>query len=377
MTGPLEHSLNTKIGNTSYLHRVNLIFIDFPLVISLFLLLSFGLLILFSASGQSYEMVYRQASYILLGIFLMLIFAQLRINIYHTFSLHLIWLSIAILTIVLIYPAEGYKTNRWIDLGFISFQPSELVRLMLPLSVASFLTRQKMTIKPKDWFVSVFAIIVCSFLVFKQPDLGTSLIIASAGLLPVFLAGFPLTYIYFILSSLILISPFIWTSLKEYQQQRILTLLDPSADPLGSGWNILQSKTAIGSGGLFGKGYLSGTQSQLDFIPESHSDFIFAVIAEEFGLMGIIVLLIFYLVILTQSMKIALNARSNFGRLAATSLIFIFAIYVLINILMVVGVFPIVGVPLPLISQGGTSIVIHLLAFGFILSLKRFDYEFK
>ena len=197
------------------------------------------------------------------------------------------------------------------------------------------------------------------------------MVVATAGLLPIFLSGFPFSFI--AVSTLILISlyPFYWASLKEYQQQRILTLFNPEADPLGTGWNIAQSKMAIGSGGLYGKGYLTGTQSQLNFIPESHSDFIFAVIAEELGLVGILFLITLYAIILWRIFIISFNAETGFNRLVASSIGFIFFIYVVINISMVVGVLPVVGVPLPLVSQGGTSLIVHLLAFGFVLSIKK------
>jgi rod shape determining protein RodA len=247
--------------------------------------------------------------------------------------------------------------------------------LILPLSIASFLARKRTRLLLKDWLIVILAIFVCSFLVIKQPDLGTSIIIITAGFLPVFLAGFPLFYLFSFSLTFFLMSPFLWGALKEYQKQRIITLFNPDADPLGAGWNISQSKTAIGSGGISGKGYLEGTQSQLDFIPESHSDFIFAVLGEEFGFIGILFLIILYAFIFYRSLKIALNSKSEFGRVLAGSLTFIFIIYVFINILMVVGIIPVVGVPLPLISQGGTSMLIHLLSFGFILSIKRSNHE--
>jgi rod shape determining protein RodA len=197
------------------------------------------------------------------------------------------------------------------------------------------------------------------------------LIVFTSGFLPVFLTGFPLIFIFFGIAFLGALSPIIFSALSVYQQQRILTLFDPNADPLGTGWNIAQSKTAIGSGGFFGKGYLSGTQSQLDFIPESHSDFIFAVIAEELGLIGISILFLAYALIIYRIFSIAYGSETIFGRLASASIGFIFLIFILINVSMVVGIIPVVGVPLPLVSQGGTSLATHLLAFGFVLSVKR------
>jgi rod shape determining protein RodA len=372
---PLEHTLNTRLGEVTYSKKLSSILVDIPLILSLIVTLVFGLFILYSASGQSDLMITRQGIYIIFGIIFMIAIAQLQIKTYQAMATHLIWVAISLLVIVLIIPAEGYKTNRWIDLGFISFQPSEIVRLILPLSIASFLARKRTRLLLKDWLIVILAIFVCSFLVIKQPDLGTSIIIITAGFLPVFLAGFPLFYLFSFSLTFFLMSPFLWGALKEYQKQRIITLFNPDADPLGAGWNISQSKTAIGSGGISGKGYLEGTQSQLDFIPESHSDFIFAVLGEEFGFIGILFLIILYAFIFYRSLKIALNSKSEFGRVLVGSLAFIFIIYVFINILMVVGIIPVVGVPLPLISQGGTSMLIHLLSFGFILSIKRSNHE--
>ena len=246
-----------------------------------------------------------------------------------------------------------------------------MIRLILPLSIAAFLTRKELKPKYSEWFISLMAVLLVSFLIYKQPDLGTALIVFASGFLPIFLTGFPILIIILSLILIGIFSPFIYAGLSLYQQQRIMTFFDPNADPLGTGWNIAQSKTAIGSGGYFGKGYLSGTQSQLDFIPESHSDFIFAVIAEELGLLGIILLFLAYAIIIYRIFFIAFRSETIFGRLASTSIGFIFLIFILINISMVVGIIPVVGVPLPLVSQGGTSLATHLLAFGFVLSVKK------
>ena len=242
---------------------------------------------------------------------------------------------------------------------------------LAPLAAASYLTRNQKRNTIKDWFVVLVAILSSSFLIFKQPDLGTALIVLASGCIPVFLAGFPLLILIILIMVVIISSPFLWASLTPYMQQRVITLFNPESDLLGAGWNISQSKTAIGSGGFWGKGYLNGTQSQLDFIPESHSDFIFSVIGEEFGFLGIFFLLMLYGIILYRVFKIALNSSTEFSRLATTSIGFIFLIYIWINVSMTVGTLPVVGVPLPLISQGGTSILIHLVAFGFVLSMKR------
>ena len=366
---PLDYQLNTSFGTRKF--TLSKLLIDPILVFSLLTILIFGLFVLFSASGQTTVMVIKQSIYVAIGLFLMFFISRLDQSVYKSFLMHLFWFGLILLIWVLLFPAEGYKTDRWIDLGFISFQPSEVIRLLLPLAAASYLTRNQKRNAIKDWFVVLIAILSSSFLIFKQPDLGTALIVLASGCIPVFLAGFPLLILIVLMMAVIVSSPLLWASLTPYMQQRVVTLFNPESDLLGAGWNISQSKTAIGSGGFWGKGYLNGTQSQLDFIPESHSDFIFSVIGEEFGFFGIFLLLILYGIILYRVFKIALNSSTEFSRLAATSIGFIFLIYIWINVSMTVGTLPVVGVPLPLISQGGTSILIHLVAFGFVLSLKR------
>ena len=366
---PLDYQLNTSFGTKKF--TLSKLLIDPILVFSLLTILIFGLFVLFSASGQTVVMVMKQSIYVAIGLFLMFFISRLDQSVYKSFFMHLFWLGLILLVWVLLFPAEGYTTDRWIDLGFISFQPSEVIRLLLPLAAASYLTRNQKRNTIKDWVVVLVAILSSSFLIFKQPDLGTALIVLASGCIPVFLAGFPLLILIILIMVVIISSPFLWASLTPYMQQRVITLFNPESDLLGAGWNISQSKTAIGSGGFWGKGYLNGTQSQLDFIPESHSDFIFSVIGEEFGFLGIFLLLMLYGIILYRVFKIALNSSTEFSRLAATSIGFIFLIYIWINVSMTVGTLPVVGVPLPLISQGGTSILIHLVAFGFVLSMKR------
>ena len=366
---PLDYQLNTSFGTRKF--TLSKLLIDPILVFSLLTILIFGLFVLFSASGQTAVMVMKQSIYVAIGLILMFFISRLDQSVYKSFFMHLFWLGLILLVWVLLFPAEGYKTDRWIDLGFISFQPSEVIRLLLPLAAASYLTRNQKRNTIKDWVVVLVAILSSSFLIFKQPDLGTALIVLASGCIPVFLAGFPLLSLIILIMVVIISSPFLWASLTPYMQQRVITLFNPESDLLGAGWNISQSKTAIGSGGFWGKGYLNGTQSQLDFIPESHSDFIFSVIGEEFGFLGIFLLLMLYGIILYRVFKIALNSSTEFSRLAATSIGFIFLIYIWINVSMTVGTLPVVGVPLPLISQGGTSILIHLVAFGFVLSMKR------
>ena len=366
---PLDYSLNRPISSGS--SRIGYILKDIPLYFGLVSILSFGLMMLYSSSGQSSSMVIRQTGYILFGLALMSFVSHLKPDSYKNILMHSYWLGILLLIYVLFNPADGYSTSRWINLGFFQFQPSEVIRLILPLSLTAYLCRKDSTVKVRDWFLTPLAALLCSYLVFRQPDLGTSIIVLTSGLIPIYLAGLPLKIITAYIGLLAISLPFVWASLLDYQKQRVMTYFDSNVDPLADGWNIAQSKTAIGSGGIFGKGYLEGTQSQLNFIPESHSDFIFSVIGEELGLIGILVLLSLYGFIIWRIFKIGFLAQSSFERLACCSLGFIFLLFILINVSMVIGIIPVVGVPLPLISQGGTSIVVHLLAFGVILSAKR------
>lgn len=367
---PLDYEINNLLTNNSY--SFSRVFKDLPLFVSLCTVLGFGLFMLYSASGQSIGMVSRQLIYIILGLFFMLQVAQLRPESYKNILMNSYWFGLLLLVYVLINPADGYATNRWIDLGFFNFQPSEIIRLLLPLSLVAYLCRRESRPRMSDWFITTIAAFICFYLVSRQPDLGTGLIVFVSGLIPIFLAGLPYRIILGYLVGLAIVAPYVWSNLLlEYQRQRVLTLLNPEADPLGTGWNINQSQTAIGSGGLTGKGYLSGTQSQLDFIPESHSDFIFSVIAEELGLIGILAMFLLYGFIIWRVFRISYQSETNFERITCSSLGFIFLLFILINVLMVIGIIPVVGVPLPLISQGGTSIVVHLLAFGVILSMKK------
>ena len=366
---PLDYSINKPIS--SGYSPIKYVLKDIPLFVSLLGVLTFGLIMLYSSSGQSLSMVIRQSVYVTLGLSLMTFISHLKPDSYKNILMHSYWVGISLLIYVLLNPAEGYSTSRWINLGFFQFQPSEIIRLILPLSLVAYLCRKDSAVKLFDWFYTTLAAFICSYLVFRQPDLGTSIIVLTSGLIPIYLAGLPIKIMMAYSAILLVTLPMVWTNLLEYQKQRVLTYFDNNVDPLGDGWNIAQSQTAIGSGGIFGKGYLEGTQSQLNFIPESHSDFIFSVIGEEFGLIGILLLFALYTFIIWRIFKIGFSAQSSFERLACSSLGFIFLLFILINVSMVIGIIPVVGVPLPLISQGGTSIVVHLIAFGVILSAKR------
>ena len=269
---PLDYSINKPLS--SGYNPIKYIFKDIILYVCLLSILIFGLAMLFSSSGQSISMVIRQSVYIFSGLILMTFISHQKPDSYKNLLMHSYWIGLFLLVYVLLFPASGYSTSRWIDLGFFSFQPSEIIRLILPLSLIAYLCRKESPVQLLDWFYTTLAAFICSFLVFKQPDLGTSIIVLTSGLIPIYLAGLPYKIIIAYLGLALVSAPFIWANLLDYQKQRVLTYFDSNVDPLGDGWNIAQSKTAIGSGGFFGKGYLEGTQSQLNFIPESHSDFI-------------------------------------------------------------------------------------------------------
>ena len=265
---PLDYSINKPLS--SGYNPIKYIFKDIILYVCLLSILIFGLAMLYSSSGQSISMVIRQSVYIFSGLILMTFISHLKPDSYKNLLMHSYWIGLFLLVYVLLFPASGYSTSRWIDLGFFSFQPSEIIRLILPLSLIAYLCRKESPVQLLDWFYTTLAAFICSFLVFKQPDLGTSIIVLTSGLIPIYLAGLPYKIIIAYLGLALVAAPFIWANLLDYQKQRVLTYFDSNVDPLGDGWNIAQSKTAIGSGGFFGKGYLEGTQSQLNFIPESH-----------------------------------------------------------------------------------------------------------
>ncbi|NNL11961.1 MAG: rod shape-determining protein RodA, partial [Pseudomonadales bacterium] len=285
------------------------------------------------------------------------------------------WVYVAGVGLLAMLPLWGVEVNgarRWLDLpGLPRFQPSELMKLAVPLTAAAYLSRSLLPPRVSGLLAALLIIGLPSLLVVMQPDLGTSLLIGVSGLLVIWLAGIQWRHI---VAAGALLAAAVWPLwqyvLHDYQRRRILTLFDPDSDRLGAGWNIIQSKTAIGSGGLTGKGWLNGTQSQLDFLPESHTDFIIAVLAEEFGLLGVLTLLILYLLVVMRGAYISIGAKDAFGRLVAGSITFTFFVYVVVNVAMVSGMLPVVGVPLPLVSYGGTSLVTLLAAFGILMSIQ-------
>jgi len=343
--------------------------IDIPLFILLFFTSLLSFIILYSAGSQDMAILYRQAARIGLAFALMTALAHVNPYQFKRYSAILFSLGVFLLIAVLIMGEIGKGAQRWLNLGFFRFQPSEMIKLTTPMMIAWFLADRPLPPKPRQLFIATLFILIPMLLIAKQPDLGTALLVASSGAGVLFFAGLSWRLMLAIAATLAALTPIIWHFMHSYQRDRVLTFLNPEADPLGRGYHIIQSKIAIGSGGIYGKGWLGSTQSELDFLPESSTDFIFAVFAEEFGLFGCVGLLILYLLIIARCLYIAAQAQDSYCRLLASSLAFTFFVYVFVNIGMVIGVLPVVGVPLPLISYGGTSIVTLLAGFGILMSI--------
>lgn len=346
------------------------IHIDTPLLFSLLVLTAFGLIVLYSASGADKHYVQRQSVFICLGYVVMFTIAQFKMSFLQRWAPWFYVAGLGLLVLVLVMGTGAKGAQRWLSIGGFRFQPSEALKLAVPIMVASYLGVRALPPSFKHVLVTLCIIAVPMVLILKQPDLGTSLLIAASGLIGLFFAGLRWRYMFGAALLGVLGSWPMWQFvLRDYQKQRILTMFNPEADKLGAGWNIIQSKTAIGSGGLYGKGWMNGTQSQLNFLPESHTDFIIAVLAEEFGLFGALILLLIYMVVIGRGMLIAIRAQSSFNRILAGSITFTFFVYVFVNIGMVSGLLPVVGVPLPLVSHGGTAIVTLLAGFGLLMAI--------
>ena len=342
--------------------------LDPVLLFLLLLIIVFGLVILYSASGQDMAMVNRQAIRLGIGLVFMLVISQVPPRVLRAWTPWLYGLGVAMLLATLVL-GVGRSTQRWLDLGVLRFQPSELMKLAVPMMVAWYLHSR---VLPPDWKSTgvIFGILLIpTLLIYRQPDLGTALLVAASGMFTLYLAGLRWRVLFGFAGLATAAAPVLWLVMKEYQRNRIRTFLNPEADPLGHGWNIIQSKIAVGSGGLTGKGWLNGTQSNLEFIPERHTDFILAVLSEEFGLMGVSLLMLTYMLVIARGLYIASIARDTGSRLLAGALSLTLFVYVLVNGGMVSGVLPVVGVPLPLISYGGTSAVTLLAGFGMMMSI--------
>lgn len=345
--------------------------IDPWLCLFLFLNALLGLTVLYSASAQDVGLVSKQAMSFGIGFIVMFTLAQIPPKVYQAFSPYFYIFGVLALLSVMIFGEVRMGAQRWIDIpGFGSVQPSEFMKIGMPMMIAWFLSRHPLPPSFKNVIISLVLIIVPFLLIAEQPDLGTSLLILASGLFVLFLSGLSWKLIGAAISLMCMIIPLAWQFLlHDYQRQRVLTLLNPEADALGTGWNIIQSKTAIGSGGFFGKGFLQGTQSHLHFLPEGHTDFIIAAYSEEFGLIGVLILITLYFAIIFRVLQIGLNCFHNYGRLVAGTLGLSFFVYVFVNAGMVSGILPVVGVPLPFMSYGGTAIITLMATFGLVMSI--------
>lgn len=333
-------------------------------------LTTIGLVVLYSASGRSIENVEKQASFFAIAYLGMLVMAQIDTKYLARLSPWAYLFGLLLLLAVLLVGDHAKGAVRWLVVGGFRFQPSEFMKLAVPMTVAAVLAPR--VLPPSfSWVVVALAVIFLPVVMIAlQPDLGTALLICAAGIFVLFMSGLSWWYISGAALAVAAAAPLMWMyGMYDYQRTRVLTLLDPERDKLGSGWNIIQSTTAIGSGGLEGKGWLAGTQSHLDFLPESHTDFIIAVLAEEFGLRGVLLLLLVYVLLLMRCLMIAVRARDTYSRLLAGSLTLTFFVYVFVNMGMVSGILPVVGVPLPLISQGGTALVTLMAGFGVLMNI--------
>ncbi len=344
--------------------------IDVPLCFGLLMLCGLGLTIFYSAGGEDIGVLIRQIVRMTIAFVLMFLVAQLSPSTIERWSIWIFIIGIIMLVIVLWVGYAGRGAQRWLDVGLFRFQPSELMKLAVPMVVARYLSNKSLPPSYGNIFIVGLLILLPVGLIAKQPDLGTSLLVATAGLSVLFISGMRWKFIATFVAFCSLFAPILWHFMHDYQRRRILILFDPEQDPLGSGYHIIQSMIAIGSGGLYGKGWLNGTQSHLAFLPERSTDFIFAVYCEEFGLMGVLLLLSIYLFIIFRGLYIAMNAQQTYGKLLAAALTLTFFVYVFVNMGMVIGQLPVVGIPLPLISHGGTSMVTLMLAFGILMSIQ-------
>lgn len=346
------------------------IHLDYYLLVGILILGGAGLMVLYSAGGEDTGLLFRHSIRFGVGLTVMLVIAQIPPMWLRLLAPWAFLGATVLLVAVLITGEVGGGAQRWLNLGFVRFQPSEIMKLAMPMALAAYLHDRPLPPNALRLSVLLVMIAVPSVLIYQQPDLGTALLVAASGILVVFLAGLSWRLIGGAVIAAIPAGMVLWRFMHEYQRQRVLTFLDPESDPLGAGYHIIQSKIAIGSGGLFGKGWLNGTQAQLEFLPERSTDFIFAVMGEEFGLLGLTALMLLYLLVVARGLIIAAQGQDTFGRLLAGSIALTFFVYVFVNTGMVTGLLPVVGVPLPLISYGGTSMVTLMAGFGILMSIQ-------
>ncbi len=344
--------------------------IDSFLMACLFFTLIVGLFVLYSASGQSVDRVYAQGINIFVALSCLWLAANVPPNQLERFALPLYILGVSLLIAVALFGTISHGARRWLNIGIAQIQPSEIMRIAMPMMLAWYFSQREGKPKATDFFIGGVLLLVPILLIMKQPDLGTSLLITASGFYILFLAGLSWKFLLGGATLLGALTPVFWSLLHDYQRKRIEILFDPTQDPLGAGYHTIQAIIAIGSGGVAGKGWLNGTQTQLDFLPERTTDFIFAVFSEEFGFLGNLLLLTLFTLIIMRGLMIASQAQSTFSRLLAGSITLTFFTYVFVNMGMVSGILPVVGVPLPFISYGGTSMVTLCLSFGILMSIQ-------
>ena len=343
--------------------------IDLPLLLAFLAIFTISLTAIYSASNSSIDAVVNQAIKILISISAMVVVAQFSPLSYGRVGPWLFFLCLVLLVLVLLVGETRNGATRWLNIG-ISFQPSELMKIAMPLMIARYIASGALPPAVFSVGVSITIVLVPSVLIMLEPDLGTSILIAFSGLVVIFLSGLKKRYLAVALGLLLASLPLMWANMLPFQKNRVLSFLNPGSDPTGHGYHLIQSKIAIGSGGLFGKGWLNSTQGQLDFLPERTTDFIFAILAEEFGFLGVSLLIGIYLYIIGRGIMIAINAQDLFSRLLAASISLTFFVYVFVNIAMTTGILPVVGVPLPLISAGGTSMLTIMVGLGMLMSVQ-------
>ena len=343
--------------------------LDGPLFTGLCVLALIGMVVVYSASGQNTGMMRSQFLKFLLALIALLVLAQVPPRLIRMSAPWLYGVGLLLLLIVMFVGDTAMGAQRWLDLGFIRFQPSEILKIAVPLVCAWYLHDRPLPPTWVDVCVLGLAILIPAAIIAEQPDLGTAVLVVASGAMVVLLAGLRVRYILGAIGLLAVGGFFGWQLLHDYQRQRVLTFLNPQTDPLGSGYHIIQSQIAIGSGGAFGKGFMNGSQAQLEFLPERSTDFIFAVIGEEWGLIGLVAILLLYVFVIGRGLYMAATAQDTFARLVTGSLSLTFAVYALINAGMVTGLLPVVGVPLPLISYGGTSMVTLMAGFGILMAV--------
>lgn len=349
---------------------LNRLRLDPVLLLALLILAAISAATLYSASDQQQAVAFRQLTRFGIAMLGLIVIAQLGVHRLYLWTPVLYLTGAILLVVVMLIGSEGKGAQRWLNLGLFSFQPSELMKIAMPMMIAFFFAERRLPPTTMNLVIAFLLLLGPVLLIYQQPDLGTALMVGGSGLVVIFLAGISWRAIFLLLAALVSLAPLVWHFMQDYQRNRVMTFLQPESDPLGAGYHIIQSKIALGSGGMYGKGWLQGTQTQLNFLPEQTTDFIFSVYGEEFGLLGVLGLFGLYLVIVLRGLFIAWNAQDTYSRLLAAGISMNFFLYFFVNIGMVSGILPVVGVPLPLFSYGGSSMVTLMAGFGILMAVK-------